>query len=145
MPADLRQLSIDTIRVLAMDAVQKANAGHPGTAMALAPVAYTIYRDELRANPERFLATVQIGRYELLTLNPVRPAVQVPQYAAVPAELAETAREGLAQQRGVDIDNPLGKSADEEWGQYAHETRQDYEFNLIGMEALHERRLESFA
>jgi transketolase len=51
MPADLRQLSIDTIRVLAMDAVQKANAGHPGTAMALAPVAYTIYREELRANP----------------------------------------------------------------------------------------------
>jgi transketolase len=48
---DIRQLSIDTIRVLAMDAVQKANSGHPGTAMALAPVAYTIYRDCLRANP----------------------------------------------------------------------------------------------
>ena len=52
MSADLEQLSIDTIRVLAMDAVQKANAGHPGTAMALAPVAYTIYRELLRANPE---------------------------------------------------------------------------------------------
>jgi transketolase len=51
MSADLRQLSIDTIRVLAMDAVQKANAGHPGTAMALAPLAYTIYRTHLRANP----------------------------------------------------------------------------------------------
>jgi transketolase len=49
--ADVRQLSIDTIRVLAMDAVQKANAGHPGTAMALAPLAYTIYRNHLRANP----------------------------------------------------------------------------------------------
>jgi transketolase len=34
-----------------MDAVQKANAGHPGTAMALAPVAYLIYRELLRANP----------------------------------------------------------------------------------------------
>jgi aminopeptidase N len=45
-----------------------------------------------------YLATVQIGRYELLTLNPVGPALQVPQYAAVPAELAETAREGLARQ-----------------------------------------------
>ena len=37
--ADLRRLSIDTIRALSMDAVQKANAGHPGTAMALAPLA----------------------------------------------------------------------------------------------------------
>ncbi len=51
MSADLERLSIDTIRVLSMDAVQKANAGHPGTAMALAPVAYTIYREFLRANP----------------------------------------------------------------------------------------------
>ena len=34
-----------------MDAVQKANAGHPGTAMALAPVAYLLYRDVLRHNP----------------------------------------------------------------------------------------------
>jgi transketolase len=49
--SDLRRLSIDTIRVLAMDAVQKANAGHPGTAMALAPLAYTLYREVLRANP----------------------------------------------------------------------------------------------
>ena len=39
----LEQLSIDTIRTLAMDAVQKANSGHPGTPMALAPVAYVLY------------------------------------------------------------------------------------------------------
>jgi transketolase len=43
--------SIDTIRALAMDAVQKANAGHPGTAMALAPLGYTIFTRFLRANP----------------------------------------------------------------------------------------------
>ena len=49
--ADLRRLSIDTIRALAMDAVQKANAGHPGTAMALAPLAYLIYAKHLRHNP----------------------------------------------------------------------------------------------
>jgi transketolase len=47
----LEQRCVDTIRVLSMDAVQKANAGHPGTAMALAPVAYVIYRELLRANP----------------------------------------------------------------------------------------------
>ena len=48
---EIRRLSIDTIRALAMDAVQKANAGHPGTAMALAPLAYTIFERHLRANP----------------------------------------------------------------------------------------------
>jgi len=45
------KLSIDTIRALAMDGVQAANAGHPGTAMALAPVAYLLYRDVMRHNP----------------------------------------------------------------------------------------------
>ena len=49
--ADPRTETIDTIRALAMDAVQKANAGHPGTAMALAPLAYLLYRDVLRHNP----------------------------------------------------------------------------------------------
>src|SRR5580693_5982925 len=48
---ELERLSIDTIRGLAMDAVQKANAGHPGTAMALAPLGYVIFRRVLRANP----------------------------------------------------------------------------------------------
>jgi transketolase len=49
--AEVRRLSIDTIRALSMDAVQKANAGHPGTAMALAPLAYTIFQRFLRTNP----------------------------------------------------------------------------------------------
>src|SRR6202167_645676 len=49
--AEIRELSIDTIRGLSMDGVQKANAGHPGTAMALAPLAYTIFQRFLRANP----------------------------------------------------------------------------------------------
>ena len=52
MPArDIERRSIDTIRALAMDAVQKANSGHPGTAMALAPLGYVLYRRFLRANP----------------------------------------------------------------------------------------------
>jgi transketolase len=50
-PSDPRRLTIDTIRALAMDAVQKANAGHPGTAMALAPVAYLLYGELMRHNP----------------------------------------------------------------------------------------------
>jgi transketolase len=48
---DLEQLSIDTIRTLSMDAVQQANAGHPGTAMSLAPLAYLLYREVLDHNP----------------------------------------------------------------------------------------------
>ena len=39
----LEQLCINTIRTLAMDAVQKANSGHPGTPMALAPLAFTLF------------------------------------------------------------------------------------------------------
>jgi len=49
--SDIEQLSINTIRTLAMDAVQQANAGHPGTAMALAPLAYLLYTDVMHHNP----------------------------------------------------------------------------------------------
>jgi transketolase len=46
------QLCINTIRTLAMDAVQQAKSGHPGTPMALAPVVYTLWQDFLRFDPE---------------------------------------------------------------------------------------------
>ncbi len=45
------ELCVNTIRTLAMDAVQKANSGHPGTPMALAPVAYTLYTRVMRHSP----------------------------------------------------------------------------------------------
>jgi transketolase len=44
-------LSINTIRTLSMDAVQKANSGHPGAPMALAPVAYVLWQQFLRYDP----------------------------------------------------------------------------------------------
>jgi transketolase len=47
----LDQLCINTIRTLSMDAVQKANSGHPGTPMALAPLAYILWTRFLRYNP----------------------------------------------------------------------------------------------
>ncbi|MGY1591346.1 transketolase [Geodermatophilus sp. SYSU D00708] len=50
--ADRAWRSINTIRTLAMDAVQAARSGHPGTAMALAPVAYTLWQNHLRYDPE---------------------------------------------------------------------------------------------
>ena len=46
------QLCIDAIRVLSMDAVQKADSGHPGTPMALAPLAYVLWTRHLRYNPK---------------------------------------------------------------------------------------------
>ena len=47
----LDQLCVNTIRTLSMDAVQKANSGHPGTPMALAPLAYVLFTRVMRHNP----------------------------------------------------------------------------------------------
>ena len=47
----LDELCINTIRTLSMDAVQKANSGHPGAPMALAPVAYALYTRIMKHNP----------------------------------------------------------------------------------------------
>ena len=49
--ADLTRLAIDTIRTLSMDAVQKANSGHPGLPMGAAPMAYALWMKHLRFNP----------------------------------------------------------------------------------------------
>jgi transketolase len=51
MTAAIDTLCINTIRTLAMDAVQQANSGHPGTPMGLAPVAYTLWQQFLRYDP----------------------------------------------------------------------------------------------
>jgi transketolase len=93
-------LSVTTLRTLAMDAVQAAGSGHPGTAMALAPVAYTLWQRHLRydpdmpiwANRDRFVLSVGHASallYSLIHLSGVK-AVN-PQYEtlgrpAVPLE-----------------------------------------------------------
>ena len=77
------KLCIDTIRTLSMDAVQKAKSGHPGTPMALAPVAYTLWQDLLRFDPldptwpnrDRFVLSVghaSMLLYSLLHLSGTR-------------------------------------------------------------------------
>ena len=50
-PAAIDQLCINTMRTLAMDAVQKAKSGHPGTPMSLSPAAYVLWNQLLRYNP----------------------------------------------------------------------------------------------
>ena len=48
---DLDRRAVDTVRVLAADAVQKVGNGHPGTAMSLAPLAYTLFQRVMRHDP----------------------------------------------------------------------------------------------
>jgi transketolase len=51
LATDLDQLAIDTIRTLSIDAVQKANSGHPGAPMGAAPMAYVLWTRFLRHAP----------------------------------------------------------------------------------------------
>ena len=51
-PEELDELAITTLRTLAIDAVEAAGSGYPGTAMALSPVLYTIFTEHLRYDPE---------------------------------------------------------------------------------------------
>lgn len=80
---DLDQLSINTIRTLSMDGVQAANSGHPGTPMAMAPVAYCLWQQFLRFDPQdpvwpnrdRFVLSIghaSMLLYSLLHLTGVR-------------------------------------------------------------------------
>jgi transketolase len=47
----LDTLSIDTLRLLAVDTVQKANSGHPGAPLGCAPIAYLLYHKLMKHNP----------------------------------------------------------------------------------------------
>ena len=68
----LDQLCVNTIRTLAMDAVQQANSGHPGTPMALAPVVYCLWQRMLRFDPDHPICH---GRILAATGEPVSFAV----------------------------------------------------------------------
>lgn len=79
-PPSLEQLSINTIRFLAVDAVQKAKSGHPGLPMGAAPMAYVLWQQFMKFNPhnpkwadrDRFVLSAGHGcmlQYALLHLN----------------------------------------------------------------------------
>jgi transketolase len=83
MKPSIEKLAVDTIRTLSMDAVQAANSGHPGTPMAMAPVAYCLWQRFLRfdpldptwANRDRFVLSIghaSMLLYSLLHLTGVR-------------------------------------------------------------------------
>ena len=80
---DIDRLCINTIRTLSIDAIQKANSGHPGTPMAMAPVAYVLWQHFLRFDPsdpiwpnrDRFVLSAghaSMLLYSLLHLTKVR-------------------------------------------------------------------------
>ena len=119
--SDLERRSIDTIRGLAMDAVQKANAGHPGTAMALAPLAYLLYTScsgTTRQNPawpdrDRFVLSAGhacILQYARAAPDRLRPVARRPQ-AVPPVGLAHArATPSAATRPGVEMTTgPLGQ------------------------------------
>jgi transketolase len=96
MSDNLDKLAIDTIRTLSMDAVQKANSGHPGTPMALAPVMYTLWQNHLRYDPA----------------NPLWPARDRFILSAGHASMLLYSTLHLADVREVDADgNPTGRPA----------------------------------
>ncbi|MBO0864568.1 MAG: transketolase, partial [Mycobacterium sp.] len=64
--AEIDSTTVDTIRVLAADAVQKVGNGHPGTAMSLAPLAYTLFQRVMRHDPSD---TTWIGRDRFVLSN----------------------------------------------------------------------------
>lgn len=76
MSTDLQTLAINTIRTLSMDAVQKANSGHPGLPMGAAPMAYALWTRHLRYNPhnprwpnrDRFILSAGHGSMLLYSL-----------------------------------------------------------------------------
>ncbi len=104
---DLDQLAINTIRTLSIDAIQKANSGHPGTPMALAPVAYTLWQRFLRFDPadpiwpgrDRFVLSAghaSMLLYSLLYLAEVKavdPDYEVVGHPAVSLKDIETFRQ----------------------------------------------------
>jgi transketolase len=104
---DIDQLAINTIRTLSIDAIQKANSGHPGTPMALAPVAYTLWQRFLRFDPadpiwpgrDRFVLSAghaSMLLYSLLYLAGVKavdPDYEVVGHAAVSLKDIESFRQ----------------------------------------------------
>ncbi len=90
------QLTINTIRTLSMDAVQAANSGHPGTPMALAPVAYTLWQQFLKYDPsspawpgrDRFVLSCGHASMLIYSLLHLAQVIQLDQNGKPTGELA---------------------------------------------------------
>ncbi|MDB5982853.1 MAG: tkt 1 [Pseudomonas sp.] len=107
------QLCINTIRTLAMDAVQKANSGHPGTPMALAPVGYTVWNQLLRYHPEhpdwpnrdRFVLSVGHASMLLYSLLHLAGVVEIDEHGT-PSGKPAVSLDDIKQFRQLDSKTP---------------------------------------
>ena len=118
--ADLEQLGINVIRGLAMDAPQRANSGHPGTAMALAPLAHVLWTRVMNYDPtdrdwpdrDRFVLSAghaSILLYSMLYLTGFGLDARRPQ-AVPPVGLARRPATPRALTPGVEVTTgPLGQ------------------------------------
>lgn len=117
---DIEKLAIDTVRVLSADAVQKANSGHPGTAMALAPMGHVLWSKFLNYNPknpdwanrDRFILSAGhacILQYSFLYLTGYDLSLDdIKQFRQLHSKTAGHPEYGLAP--GVDVTTgPLGQ------------------------------------
>ncbi|NHA06678.1 transketolase [Mucilaginibacter sp. HC2] len=117
---DIEKLAIDTVRVLSADAVQKANSGHPGTAMALAPMGHVLWSKFLNYNPknpdwanrDRFILSAGhacILQYSFLYLTGYDLSLDdIKQFRQLNSKTAGHPEYGLAP--GVDVTTgPLGQ------------------------------------
>jgi transketolase len=146
--AELEQRSINTIRFLAVDAIQKANSGHPGLPMGAAPMAYTLWDRFLRHNPvnprwfnrDRFVLSAGHGSmllYSLLHLTGYDlPLDQIKQFrqwgSAAPGHPERGATPGVEVTTG-----PLGQGFGNGVGMAVAEAYLAARYNRPGFEIIH--------
>jgi transketolase len=109
----LDKLCIDTIRTLSMDAVQKANSGHPGTPMALAPVVYHLWQNHLRYDPDEPLwpnrdrFVLSVGHASMLLYSALHLAgVKAVDENGKPTARAAVSLDDIKQFRQLDSNTP---------------------------------------
>ena len=85
---DLDTRAVDTARLLAADAVQKVGNGHPGTAMSLAPLAYTLFQRVMRHDPTDALGGPTPPEYRALVrrVKALFPEAVVMDFSTIPSD-----------------------------------------------------------
>jgi transketolase len=147
---DLDSAAVDTIRVLAADAVQKVGNGHPGTAMSLAPLAYTLFQRTMRHDPsdtgwlgrDRFVLSAGHGSmllYSLLYLTGYDlPLAELERFRQWGSKTPGHPEFGVTP-GGEATTGPLGQGFANAVGMAIAERRLAYEFNRPGHEIVDHR------
>src|SRR5919205_38544 len=148
MASETDQLAITTIRTLAIDAVQAASSGHPGTPMAMAPVAYTLWQEFLRFDPDdpiwpnrdRFVlsaghaSTLLYSLLHLAQVKAVNPAYETLGELSVPLDVRRRDDDRPARERLRDV----GRHGDRE--QVAGRALQPRRLRALRLRRLRARR-----